>query len=101
MQGLAEVEGNPMKIKEASQKIERDIGPLSREVALQLRGGNGNANGNAAEAGGREELFFQAPGMNGNGNVRAADNYGYNSGSSDIMESLIGSSEDMLRESLS
>jgi len=80
MQGLAEVEGNPMKIREASQKIERDIAPLSREIARAL----GNE-------GGREELFYQAPAANGR-------DYGYNSGD---MESLMGSSEDMLRESLS
>jgi len=77
MQGLAEVEGNPMKIREASQKIERDIIPLSREVSRALSGGND---------GGREELFYQAPTMGSN----AGD-----------MESLIGSSESMLRESLS
>ena len=82
MQGLAEVEGNPMKIREASQKIERDVLPLSREVARALNGGN---------EGGREELFYQAPGANGGGNA-------YNAGD---MESLIGSSESMLRETLS
>jgi len=80
MQGLAEVEGNPMKIREASQKIERDVLPLSREVARALN-----------NDGGREELFYQAPGANGDSN-------GYNAGD---MESLIGSSESMLRESLS
>ena len=47
MQGLAEVEGNPMKIREASHKIERDVLPLSREVARALNDGN------------REELFYQ------------------------------------------
>lgn len=83
MQGLAEVEGNPMKIREASQKIERDILPLSREVARSLNGGN--------EVGGREELFYHAPTGNGM-------DYGNPSGD---MESLIGSSENMLRESLS
>lgn len=87
MQGLAEVEGNQMKIKDASQKIERDIGPLSKEVTRAL---NINGNGNGGE-GGREELFAQVPGMHGR-------DYGYNSSD---MESLIGSSEDMLRESLS
>lgn len=86
MQGLAEVEGNPMKIREASQKIERDVSPLAREVARAL----GNINGNSNE-GGREELFYQAPTVN-------RRDYGHASGD---MESLIGSSEDMLRESLS
>ena len=82
MQGLAEVEGNPMKIREASQKIERDVLPLSREVSRALNGGND---------GEREELFYQPPGANGGSS-------GYNAGD---MESLIGSSENMLRESLS
>ena len=82
MQGLAEVEGNPMKIREASQKIERDILPLQKEIQRALNGGND---------GGREELFYQAPGADGR-------DYGYNSGD---MEALIGSSESMLRESLS
>lgn len=75
MQGLAEVEGNPMKIKEASQKIERDILPLGREVARALGNNSNDSN--------REELFYQAPSLGGD------------------MESLIGSSESMLRESLS
>jgi len=82
MQGLAEVEGNPMKIREASQKIERDILPLKKEVERAMNGGN---------EGGREELFNHAPAVNGR-------DYGYNSGD---MESLIGNSESMLRESLS
>ena len=79
MQGLAEVEGNPMKIREASQKIERDVLPLSREVARALNDG-----------GGREELFYQASSSGGSSGYNPAD-----------MESLIGSSESMLRESLS
>jgi len=82
MQGLAEVEGNAMKIKEASQNIQRDIGPLTKEVVKALH--------NEASTS-REELFAQAPGMHGR-------DYAYNSSD---MESLIGSSEDMLRESLS
>ena len=68
-----------MKIREASQKIERDVLPLSREVARALNDGN------------REELFYQQQQTGGNGS-------GYNPAD---MESLIGSSENMLRESLS
>lgn len=79
MQGLAEVEGNPMKIREASQKIERDVLPLSREVARALNDGN------------REELFYQQQQSGSNSG-------GYNPAD---MESLIGSSESMLQESLS
>ena len=78
MLGLAEVAGDAMKIREASLRIERDVVPLSREVTRALSGAND---------GGREELFYQAAPANN-----------YNRGD---MESLIGSSEDMLRESLS
>jgi hypothetical protein len=73
MQGLAEVEGNSMKIKEASQRLERDITPLSREVQRALNDGN------------REELFYQAPNMS--------------SQTSGDLESLISNSEGLLRES--
>eukprot|EP00980_Cylindrotheca_fusiformis_P001536 scaffold350_cov133-Cylindrotheca_fusiformis.AAC.7 len=71
MQGLAEVEGNPMKIREASQRLERDISPLAKEVQRAL----GDEN--------REELFYQAPNADDSGD----------------MESLIQGSEDLLRES--
>lgn len=74
MQGLAEVEGNAMKIKEASQRLERDIAPLMKEVERALHEGN------------REELFYQAPQSSA-------------SPTSGDLESLIASSEDLLRES--
>jgi hypothetical protein len=74
MQGLAEVEGNPMKVREASQRVERDIAPLTKEVQRALHNGN------------REELFYQAPDAAGSPTNRD-------------MESLISSSEDLLRES--
>jgi hypothetical protein len=71
MQGLAEVEGNPLKVREASQRIERDIAPLGKEVQRSLNNGD------------REELFYQAPqGSPGRD-----------------MESLISTSDDLLRES--
>ena len=73
MQGLAEVEGNQMKIKEASQRLERDITPLQKEIERALNDTN------------REELFYQAP--------NAA------SPTSGDLEALISNSEDMLRES--
>jgi hypothetical protein len=72
MQGLAEVEGNPLKVREASQRIERDITPLAREVQRALSNGD------------REELFYQAP----QGGAPGRD-----------MESLISTSDDLLRES--
>ena len=74
MQGLAEVEGNQMKIREAQQRVERDIGPLSREVQRYIH------------EQGREELFYQAPNVDGP------------SGSQD-MESLLANSDALLRES--
>ena len=81
MQGLAEVEGNPKRVTESKQRIERDIGPLHKEVKRQL------------DDMGRNELFggtagtgYQAPGMQG---------ANYND-----MDRLISNSEDMLRSSL-
>ena len=73
MQGLAEVEGNPMKIREASLRLERDLTPLSKEVQRALNETN------------REELFYQAPDPSSPSNLD--------------MESLISNSEDLLRES--
>lgn len=72
MQGLAEVEGNQMKIREASQRMERDIMPLQKEVERTLNESN------------REELFYHAPSES----MTRGD-----------LESLISNSEDMLRES--
>jgi hypothetical protein len=84
MQGLAEVEGNQMKIREAQQRLERDVTPLAKEVSRALQETAGGDTGGA-----REELFYQAPGRTvAQNNIRD-------------MESLIGSSDDMLRESLS
>ena len=62
-----------MKIKEASQRLERDIKPLQREIERALNDTN------------REELFYQAPNA---GSPTSGD-----------LESLISNSEDMLRES--
>jgi hypothetical protein len=76
MQGLAEVEGNQMKVKEAQQRVERDITPLAREVQRAINDQ------------GREELFYQAPDPNDANNPNSRD-----------MESLIGTSDDLLRES--
>jgi hypothetical protein len=88
MQGLAEVEGNPMKIKEAQQRLQRDIAPLAKEVARALEETGAAATvGGGGSGGGREELFYQAQGRNG--------------GPDTTMESLIGNSESMLRETLS
>jgi hypothetical protein len=77
MHGLAEVEGNQMKVREAQQRVERDITPLGREVQRAMNDQ------------GREELFYEAPDYNPDTNTNANRD----------MESLIGSSDDLLRES--
>jgi len=76
MHGLAEVQGDPMRIREASQRLERDIAPLSREVQRALNDM------------GREELFYQAPDIEHQGGTSSTD-----------MDALIQSSDDLLRES--
>lgn len=82
MLGLAEVEGNAMRVTEARHLLERDIGPLAREVQRALH------------EMGREELFYEAPTADLEYAAAGA------AGSSD-MDSLIQSSEDLLRESQS
>lgn len=78
MQGLAEVEGNPVRVTESKQRLERDIGPLSKEVKRQLNDM------------GRQELFssnnYQAPNMMEQGRTD--------------MDGLLSNSEDLLRDSL-
>jgi hypothetical protein len=76
MRGLAEVEGNASRVQESKQRVERDIGPLAKEVKRQL------------DDMGRQELFndnYQAPDLEG--------------GNHD-MDRLLENSEDMLRSSL-
>lgn len=74
MQGMAEIEGNPVRVTESKQRIQRDIGPLSKEVKRQLDGMS------------RQDLF----------NNNAA---GYEPPQSD-MQGLLSNSENMLRDSL-
>jgi hypothetical protein len=81
MHGLAEVEGNPMKVREAQQRMDRDIGPLAREVQRALH------------ESGREELF--SGGFSGGG----GGGDGSNSNDFRDMESLISNSDALLRES--
>jgi vesicle transport through interaction with t-SNAREs protein 1 len=78
MRGLAEVEGNNMRVQEAKQIIERDIGPLAKEVERALN------------EMGREELFYQAPDVEQQQQQEAAASQ---------FDSLIQSSDDLLRES--
>lgn len=83
MQGLAEVEGNTLRLTEAKNFVQRDITPLTREVqrALHEMGGGVGAQQR------RDELFsgYQAPDIE--------------VGEDNQMDSLIQSSEDLLRES--
>jgi vesicle transport through interaction with t-SNAREs protein 1 len=76
MQAMAEVQGNPMLVRDARNLLDRDIKPLSMEVEKQLHDM------------GREELFYQAPDIEGGGTP------------SD-MDALIHSSDSLLRESQS
>ena len=79
MQGLAEVEGNPNRVMESKQRIERDIGPLSREVKRQLN------------EMGRQDLFHGGGGYNAPNMMEQ--------GHGD-MDRLLSDSEAMLRDSL-
>lgn len=77
MQGIAEIEGNVMRVTEARKLLERDIGPLAKEVKRALN------------EMGREELFYQSPDIE------------HSSPYQSDMDSLIQSSDDLLRESQS
>jgi vesicle transport through interaction with t-SNAREs 1 len=84
MQGLAEVDGNAIHVRQAQQLLERDIGPLAKEVKRALDGM------------GRDELFSSS--------YRAPPDIEYGGGGlSDglMMDSLIQSSDALLRESQS
>jgi vesicle transport through interaction with t-SNAREs protein 1 len=76
MHGLAEIEGNALRVNEAKNLLERDITPLAKEVKRAL------------EQMGREELFYT------NDNQHRNQDYEYSD-----MESLIRSSDDLLRDS--
>jgi vesicle transport through interaction with t-SNAREs protein 1 len=76
MQALAELEGNPLRLQESKYLLQRDISPLSREVQRQL-----NEHQSEELVGG---VGYQPPDLE--------------NGSTD-MDSLIRSSEDLLRES--
>lgn len=74
---MAEVQGNPMLVREAKNLLERDIQPLANEVEKQLH------------EMGRQELFYQAPDIEGGG------------GGNNDLDALIHSSDSLLRESQS
>lgn len=77
MHGLAEIQGNPTRIREAQMRTERDIAPLSKEVASALD-----------KVG---DVTYQAP-------ANDVERGGFGTQSLDTQR-LISQSEDLLRES--
>ena len=87
MQGLAEVEGNALRVQEARQLLERDIGPLSKEIQRTLQSTQQQAQRDALLSSTRAASTYQAPRPL---SVEFGD-----------MDALIQSSDDLLRESQS
>lgn len=85
MVGLAEVEGNPNRVRESKMRLERDIGPLSKEVKRQLNDI------------GRQELFPSQQQQQNQTQYAAPD---YNNGTTGDMDRLLSNSSDLLQESL-
>lgn len=72
MRGLAEIEGDPFKAEEAKRKLEREIGPLEKEVQGRRKAASGGGGG-----GGLSSVFGRsiggktnAAGSNGGGGGR-------------------------------
>jgi len=80
MRAIAERADDNVRAVDARNKIERDIDPLGREIRRALN-----------ELG-REELFYQPPDIERGGGGTTGPDYGQ-------MDSLIQSSDDLLRES--
>lgn len=83
MKGMAEVDGNGMRIRESQMLLERDVTPLRREVERALQQQQAEAVVTPANA-----STYQAP-MDLAGRDQE----------SQMMESLIQNSEDLLRDS--
>jgi chromosome segregation ATPase len=88
MQAMAEVEGNAMRVKEARHLVERDIGPLAKEIQRTLQTMQQHSN--------RDELITSTL----SSTYQAPRHFDVEPGSSD-MDALIQSSDDLLRESQS
>lgn len=89
MQSQAAEQQDLLRVTEAQQRLERDIAPLAREVSRQLQEIQRQ----------EEELFYRPPRADvedGNGNYNNENN-----SSSMMMQSLIQSSDELLRESQS
>lgn len=80
MQAMAEVEGNAFRTQEAQNLVQRDLAPLQEEVAKSRRQGGAGGVGDVN----REDLFYRPP--TGGDQMSTT-------------QSLMTSSEDLLRES--
>lgn len=86
MQGLAEVEGNSLRVQESKNFLLRDISPLSKEVQRQLNEAQSQELMSGASTASSPSASYQPPDLESN----------YSD-----MDSLIRSSENLLRESQS
>ena len=107
MQGLAEIEGDPFKAEEAKRKLEREIGPLEREIKGRKSGGRGNnrgiksvfGNGNSQSNGGDTEYLFGNQSHYAPPSLAGDDiEYGDSSSPLSEMEQMMHDSEHLLRE---
>mmetsp|Transcript_51850 Transcript_51850/g.77506 ORF Transcript_51850/g.77506 Transcript_51850/m.77506 type:complete len:194 (-) Transcript_51850:760-1341(-) len=87
MQGLAELDGDMLKIAEANRRISRDITPLSREVAMALDMKRGGGSSIAQ----RDELFGRSQ--------YTSPSLDEETGAASDTQSLLYSSESLLLES--
>ena len=113
MQAMAEIENNSMRITESKFLLQRDIGPLSKEIQriLQQSSINNQTTAPATATNSRNELFSSTFTTNHNTyhartasassshfNVESGNNDGNNN---TMLDALIQSSDELLRESQS
>jgi uncharacterized small protein (DUF1192 family) len=100
MQAIAEVEGNTLRVMEAKQLLQRDIGPLSKEIQRTLL----SIQKNQANRSNTEALWTKPTSGNNKQNntntYQAPTNHHFDV-ETDSMDALIQSSESLLRESQS
>ncbi|KAL7578736.1 hypothetical protein ACA910_015969 [Epithemia clementina (nom. ined.)] len=90
MAAMAEIEGNAMRMAEAQSLLERDIGPLGKEIQRQLGATSTVQQQQQHHHQHRQELFYQAP------DIESGNRGDHNDG---MLDSLIQSSDDLLRDS--
>jgi Snare region anchored in the vesicle membrane C-terminus len=107
MQAIAEVENNAMRITESKYLLQRDIGPLSKEIhrILQQSSVNNQTTGTSTAANNRNVLFssttnhdtYHAP------TAASSSHFNVESGNNNdtMLDALIQSSDELLRESQS